>query len=396
MCFLLAALAGRVMRTLVVVRSLKMGGMERVAVNLADAFADAGHESHLLSFRRVKKPLSPTHESVHAHHLPLMRVCRLSVVGFFLELFARWVLNPLLKRAVFLGTGIMGGVVFRLWLWRFERCHGRVDRIVFRGQGTFEQVWTFRDSRARYVLENILRARNQSPSRRLSARCLYQDRHLVAVSEGVAETVREGMPLWRFSPASLEVILNPCPMGDIHQAMLTPEPDIPATPYIVNVARLVPAKDQALLLRAYARSRVTMPLVLVGDGRERSHLEALATELGIAERVVFAGQRENPYPWMHHARLFVLSSRYEGMGIVLFEALACGTPVLSVDCPGGIRSILKGELESSIVAHDEESLAMGICGAASNAQPVIKEAWLDDFNPEAIAARFLCSQSSSG
>ncbi|MCK0743665.1 glycosyltransferase [Chromohalobacter nigrandesensis] len=377
------------MRTLVVVRSLKMGGMERVAVNLADAFAEAGHESHLVSFRRVKKPLSPTHASVHVHHLPLMRVCRLSVIGFFLELFARWVLNPLLKRAVFLGSGIMGGAVFRLWLWRFERRHGRVDRIVFRGQGTFEQVWTFRDGRARYVLENILRARKRRPSRWLFARCLYQGRHLVAVSDGVAETVREAMPVWRCSPASLSVILNPCPVGDIRQAMLATEADIPAEPYIVNVARMVPAKDQALLLRAYARSKVAMPLVLVGDGRERANLETLVTQLGIAERVIFAGQRQNPYPWMHHARLFVLSSRYEGMGIVLFEALACGTPVLSVDCPGGIRSILKGELKSSIVAHDEESLATGIRDAAANAQPVIQEAWLDDFKPETVAARFL-------
>lgn len=377
------------MRTLVVVRSLKMGGMERVAVNLADAFADAGHESHLVSFRKVATPLCPLHPEVRQHHLPLRHLTRLSLIGGLLELFARWILNPVLKRAVFLGTGIMGGAVFRLWLWRFERRHGRVDRIVFRGQGTFEQVWTFRDSRARYVLENIVRAHRPSLSRRLFARCLYQKRHLVAVSEGVAETVHQGMEIWRFSPASLEVIPNPCPVVDIRHAMLAPESDIPAEPYIVNVARMVPAKDQALLLRAYARSGVTMPLVLVGNGCERSNLEALAAELGIVERVVFVGQRENPYPWMHHARLFVLSSRFEGMGIVLFEALACGTPVLSVDCPGGIRAILKGELESSIVVHSEEDLATGIQKAIEDHPPDIDEAWLDDFKPETIAARFL-------
>ncbi len=377
------------MRTLVVVRSLKMGGMERVAVNLADAFADAGHESHLVSFRKVAKPLCPLYPEVRQHHLPLRHLSRLTIVGALLEFFARWVLNPMLKRAVFLGTGIMGGVVFRLWLRRFERQYGRVDRIVFRGQGTFEQVWTFRDNRARYVLENIVRAHRPSLSRRLFARCLYQNRHLVAVSEGVAETVRQGMEMWRFSPASLEVIPNPCPVMDIRHAMLVPEPDIPAEPYIVNVARMVPAKDQALLLRAYMRAGVALPLVLVGDGRERASLEALAEELGIAERVIFAGQQENPYPWMHHARLFVLSSRYEGMGIVLFEALACGTPVLSVDCPGGIRSILKGELEKSIVVHDEEGLAKGIQEAITHQPPAIDETWLDDFKPETIAARFL-------
>ncbi|WP_250148063.1 glycosyltransferase [Halomonas jincaotanensis] len=377
------------MRTLVVVRSMKMGGMERVAVNLADAFAQAGHESHLLSFRRVNTPLAPEHPEVEQHHLALRWWTRLTGLGLVLELLVRLFLNPIVKRSLFLGTGIMGGVVFRLWLSAFERRHGRVDRIVFRGIGTFELVWSFRNVRARYVLENILHVRGTNWRRRLFARCLYHGRHLVTVTEGVTESVREAMRAWHFQPASLEVIVNPCPVESIRRQMREPEPDLPDGPYIVNVARMVPAKDHALLLRAYARSGITLPLVLVGDGRERGPLEALAGELGIAERVLFAGQRANPYPWLHHARLFVLSSRFEGMGIVLFEALACGTPVLSVDCPGGIREILKGELASCVVPHDEESLAEGIRTAVKDEKPAIKERWLDDFRPETVANAFL-------
>lgn len=377
------------MRTLVVVRSLKMGGMERVAVNLADAFAQAGHESHLLSFRRVKKPLKPEHESVHQHTLALRWWARATVVGFVLELLARLFLNPLIKRSLFLGSGIMGGMVFQIWLWAFEKRHGRVDRIVFRGVGTFEMVWTFRSERACYVLENVMHDQEVSKRQRLFARCLYHGRHLIAVSDGVAESVQTAKQVWQFKPASLRVIYNPCPVESIRRQMMAPTPDIPGKPYIVNVARLVPAKDQALLLRAYSRSGVKMPLVLVGDGQERPRLEVLAKELGIAEQVIFAGQQDNPYPWMHHARLLVLSSRFEGMGIVLFEALACGTPVLSVDCPGGIRSVLKGELESSIVSHDEENLSKGIDEAIQGEKPQILESWLEDFKPEVVANRFL-------
>lgn len=377
------------MRTLVVVRSLKMGGMERVAVNLADAFDQAGHESHLLSFRRVERELAPGRPGVRQHHLNLRWWSRATVLGLLLELVGRLVLNPLMRRSLYLGTGIMGGWVFGLWLRRFERHHGRVDRIVFRGIGTFEQVWSFRDDRARYVLENILHVSRPSWRRRLMGRCLFQGRHLVTVSRGVAESVENAMACWRFSPASLRVIPNPCPIAEIRRAMREPEPDLPDEPYLVNVARLVPAKDQALLLRAYAESGVTLPLVLVGDGQERGALEALAQELGIAGRVRFVGQRSNPYPWMHHARLFVLSSRFEGMGIVLFEALACGTPVLSVDCPGGIRDILKGELEASIVPHSVEGLAAGIREALEQDAPAIEEAWLKDFRPETVATAFL-------
>ncbi|MDT8878298.1 glycosyltransferase [Halomonas saccharevitans] len=383
------------MRTLVVVRSLKMGGMERVAVNLADAFAQAGHESHLLSFRRVKEALSPEHPGVQQHHLALRWWTRLTGVGLILEQLVRLFLNPIIKRSLFLGAGLMGGVVFRVWLRAFERRHGRVDRIVFRGIGTFELVWTFRDDRARYVLENILHVNGANWQRRVFSRCLYHCRDLVAVSEGVAESAQEAVRAWHFTPNSISVIPNPCPIASIRRQAVEPEAGLPATPYIVNVARMVAAKDQALLLRAYARSGITLPLVLVGDGPERGRLELLAKELDISERVVFAGQRSNPYPWMHHARLFVLSSRFEGMGIVLFEALACGTPVLSVDCPGGIREILKGELASCVVPHDEESLAEGIRKAAQGEKPLIKKGWLDDFRPEMVAKQFL-DQSRHG
>lgn len=379
------------MRTLVVVRSLKMGGMERVAVNLADAFAEAGYESHLLSLREVARPLAPERDDVHMHRLNLRWWSRLTGIGLLLELLARLVLNPLMKRSLFIGTGVMGGWVFRRWLNRVERHHGRFDRIVFRGIGTFELVWSFRDERARYVLENIFHQGRRTARRRVQSRLLFHGRHLVAVSRGVADSAERAQEAWGFEPRSLEVIPNPCPIDGIRRAMRAADADLPDAPYLVNVARLVPAKDHALLLRAYARSGVSLPLVLVGDGQERDHLEALARELGIAERVVFAGQRANPYPWMHHARLFVLSSRFEGMGIVLFEALACGTPVLSVDCPGGIREILKGELEDCITPHSVDGLAEGIRRAVAQDKPPIQEAWLDDFRPARVAQAFIDS-----
>lgn len=385
------------MRTLVVVRSLKMGGMERVAVNLADAFADAGHDSHLLSLRHIENPLESENTAVKRHCLSIHWWARATLVGFALELLARLVLNPLLKRSVYLGAGIMGGAVFWLWLKAFEHRHGRVDRLIFRGVGTFEQVWTFRDQRACYVLENVLHTggNGRQPAwkrlgHKLFGALLLHRRHLVTVSSGVAANLRKAMTAWRVQPASLQIIANPCPLPSIRRRMLEPHPAIPeGTPYLLNVARLVPAKDQDMLLRAYAQSGVMMPLVIVGTGPEYEHLQKLASSLGIAQRVVFAGQQDNPYPLMHHARLFVLSSRFEGMGIVLFEALACGTPVLSVDCPGGIRDILKGELESSVVAHSKEALAEGLRQHSSGDKPPIHDAWLNDFAPERIAAEFL-------
>ncbi|WP_250526148.1 glycosyltransferase [Caballeronia sp. GAWG2-1] len=116
-------------------------------------------------------------------------------------------------------------------------------------------------------------------------------------------------------------------------------------PYIVSVARLDEIqKDHRTLLRAYAElvrdGQIVEHLVIVGDGAFRRELEGLANELGIAARVHFMGYRNNPHALVARARLQVLSSRYEGMPMVLLEALALGKPVVASDCPTGPREIL--------------------------------------------------------
>jgi glycosyltransferase involved in cell wall biosynthesis len=129
---------------------------------------------------------------------------------------------------------------------------------------------------------------------------------------------------------------------DNAQARMTPPCD---APYIVSVARLDEIqKDHRTLLRAYARlirdEAVAEHLVIVGDGAFRAELEGLARELGIGERVHFAGYRNNPHALMAAARVQVLSSHYEGMPMVLLEGLALGKPVIASDCPTGPREIL--------------------------------------------------------
>jgi glycosyltransferase involved in cell wall biosynthesis len=117
-------------------------------------------------------------------------------------------------------------------------------------------------------------------------------------------------------------------------------------PYIVSVARLDEIqKDHRTLLRAYAQlaaKTLREDLVIVGDGGFRAELEALAVALGVGERVHFTGYRNNPHAVVARASALVLSSRYEGMPMVLLEALALGKPVISTDCPTGPREILDG------------------------------------------------------
>jgi glycosyltransferase involved in cell wall biosynthesis len=113
---------------------------------------------------------------------------------------------------------------------------------------------------------------------------------------------------------------------------------------IVSVGRLSPEKDHRTLLRALRQlpADCRCRLAIVGEGPERAALEGLAREYGLAERVIFAGQVPDPFVWMMRARLAICSSVYEGLCNALIEALACGTPVVSTDCPYGPGEILQG------------------------------------------------------
>lgn len=377
------------MRTLVVIHSLKMGGMERVAVNLADAFAEEGHDSHLLSCRNRPNDLQPAHPEVTLHHFDQLQALFKSVLGVPVFLLSRLVLGVLLPRSHFMWVGWLSGWLLKAHIRKLERRYGRFDRIVFRGLGTFKYFWSFRDDRCVYVLENVIHYDRPLWQKKLEWKLVFHNRHLACVSSGVFESAQEAFAKGDIEPKSLRVITNPCPVAQIRAMAQEDDPDLPTTPYIVNVARLVPQKGHALLLDAFARARIPHQLVIVGEGPLRQDLEQKARSLGIADRVLFAGKRTNPYPWMQRADLFVLASEYEGLGIVLTEALACGTPILSTDSRGGVRFVFQGELEQYLTPGTPEGLAQGLEVTVKKLPIDVKAEWLEAFRSKTVVEQFL-------
>ena len=111
-------------------------------------------------------------------------------------------------------------------------------------------------------------------------------------------------------------------------------------------------KDFATLIRAFALLRKSREcrLVILGRGRLRDDLLRLAGELGVAEDVDLPGFVSAPYSFMAHAALLAFTSLWEGLGFVIIEALAVGTPVVATDCPSGPREILQDGRFGKLVA----------------------------------------------
>jgi glycosyltransferase involved in cell wall biosynthesis len=175
---------------------------------------------------------------------------------------------------------------------------------------------------------------------------------IVAVSEGVREDIAA---LTGLDHKRIIVIPNPVVTPELlaqaDKPLIHPWFQAAEPPVILGVGRLTRQKDFPTLLQAFAevRKRISCRLVVLGEGRDRNKLEALASTLGIENDIALPGFVANPYPYMVNARVFVLSSAWEGSPNVLTEALALGMPVVATDCPSGPREILQNGRHGRLV-----------------------------------------------
>ena len=145
-----------------------------------------------------------------------------------------------------------------------------------------------------------------------------------------------------------------------------------AVPVVMGVGRLAPEKDFPGLVRAVAAVGREGPLrlMILGEGPERGRIEATAREVGLAQRLALPGRVDNVFAYLSRAKLFALSSRFEGFGNALVEGMACGTPVVATDCPVGPREILDHGLFGRLVPCDyPPALARAIADCLADAQP---------------------------
>lgn len=183
-----------------------------------------------------------------------------------------------------------------------------------------------------------------------------------------AETAKDLSGISGLPETAFEVIFNP--VDPPAEGAIDPEVERlwdGAGSRILNVGRLSPQKNQLLLLEAFARLPGDGRLVILGEGNLRGALERRAKDLGIADRVKMPGFRLDPGPYYRSADLFVLSSDFEGYPVAMIEAMHCGLPIVSTDCPTGPTEILNhGEFGILAPCGDSERLAAAIAAALAS------------------------------
>jgi len=158
-----------------------------------------------------------------------------------------------------------------------------------------------------------------------------------------------------------------------------------AIPVIIGVGRLVEQKNFGLLIDSFAIVVKQTPanLMIIGEGGQHDYLQNKIAELGIKEQVEIHAPTLNPYPYVKQAAVLAVPSKWDGLSMILVEALYLGVPVICTDCVSGPREILdQGRYGTLVPNEDKQALADGIMDILNGKTPEVDPAWLNQFAVE--------------
>jgi glycosyltransferase involved in cell wall biosynthesis len=323
------------MRIMLAVSSMAAGGAERVAATLVNHWSATGHAVALVTVAASDRDFYRLDHRVARIDLDLLRNSR-NWRDFILVNFER------LRRLRSAMRDFKPEVVLSF-------LDATNVRMLLASIGTGIPV---------IVEEHI------DPRQRPLGRIVKLLRHLLYKRAAAVVVLTPGIAQWASSfvkHEAIHVIPNPIDGQFCKNGRLEAHRD---GHRVIAIGRLELQKGFDMLLRAFAQCAQGHPdwtLKIIGDGSERERLQALARVLQISDRVDWQLPAKEPEKELRRSDLFVLSSRYEGLPMVLLEAMACGLPVVSFDCPSGPKEIIRdGEDGLLVRANDIDALAQAI------------------------------------
>ena len=348
--------------------SLAGGGAERVMVALANSMAARGWAVELVLAQATGPYLGEVDPSVRLVDLNAGRV--LNSLGRFTRYLRQQ------APTVVISTMAHANII-AIWA---NRLAGRNTRLVIREAAHPSALLGQEKHLVRHLMRFLVR------------RYYRQADCIVAPSHGVA---RDLSRIAGLREEQIRVIFNPIDRVDLARRAAQPieHPWLisGAPPVLIAVGRLSEEKGFSTLIRAFAqvRSRRVIRLMILGDGNQRSALEALAQSLGVAHDVYLPGFVLNPFPYMRLGAAFVLSSHFEGMPNSLAQAVALGCPVVATDCPSGPREILQDVASAKLVpVADPDAMAGAILQALDEPRCAPSEAFIARFDAAAVTEQY--------
>lgn len=323
------------MRIMLVVNSVGVGGAERVVTSLANAFAARGHAVCIVALE-AKRPALPVSDAVL-----LVELSARKSIGGLLHVITS------LRDAVrsFKPDVVHSHMIHSNLVARLLRCIVPIPRLISTAHNTHDGGW-------HRVLANRLTHWLVDVATNVSSEAVAAYERRLAVPRGEMLTVYNGIDTRAFQYSQSSRDRTRSSLGIMASTSL-----------ILAVGRLEPAKDYPNLLRALFQlpDHLQWQAVIAGAGQLDAELLDLASNLGLTHRVRFLGVRSDVRDLMCAADVFVLSSDYEGFGLVVGEAMACERLVVATDC-GGVAEVVGG-LGHLVPPRQPEALAAGLAQA---------------------------------
>ena len=305
------------MRITLVIATLRLGGAERVASLLGNAFSDSGHKVTIIT-RTKERDFYPLNGNIERVNLPVLASSRTPFGSIIKN-------NSLIRKYTLAFDQIQPDIIISF----MNRTNVRVLRAI---------------KRRSYPV--IISEHNYPPANPLGRIWEYLRKkwypradHLVSLSRGTFD-------FFDFLPADKKsVIYNP--------VIFTPTREtVHRKKRFISAGRLHPVKNYNFLIECFSMIADELPdwdLVILGEGEERHMLEEQIQKHCLSDRILLPGKVDNVSEYFAESSVFCLTSDTEGLGNVIIEAMGSGLPVISLDCPTGPGEIIRNRDEGILI-----------------------------------------------